>query len=166
MPPPGGYHPNHHPPHGYTFIAPPHGHGCPHGYHINTPPPPRAPRYTLGGMVYYYYDCCFHTVVNGTYQVVAAPYGLSVLSLPAGYETLLYNNSFYYYYDGAYYRNYGTHFEIVPPALGMVVPYLPNYGVSYVYYNNHPAYYYNGYYYYEVPVYGGIAYKVVGYYHY
>ena len=141
-------------------------HGCPHGYHVNTPPPPRAPHYTLGGMVYYYYDCCFHTVVNGTYQVVAAPYGLSVLSLPVGYETLLYNNSFYYYYDGAYYRNYGTHFEIVPPALGMVVPYLPNYGVSYVYYNNHPAYYYNGYYYYEVPVYGGIAYKVVGYYHY
>lgn len=88
------------------------------------------------------------------------------MSLPVGYETIIYNNSFYYYYDGVYYRNYGTHFEVVEPMYGMEVPYLPNYGVSFVYYNNHPAYYFNGYYYYEVPMYGGVAYRVVGKYYY
>jgi hypothetical protein len=116
-------------------------------------------------MVYYFYDCCFHALVDGVYQVVTAPFGLSLLALPAGYETIIFNNRYYYYYDGNYFCNYGTHFEVVPPSIGMVVPYLPNYGVSYVYYKNRPAYYFNGYYYYEESMYGGVAYKVVGKYY-
>lgn len=163
-PPPRGYHRNNHPPHGYHFVAPPHGHGCPRDYRFNTPPPRRAPRYTLGGTIYYYYDCCYHTLINGVYQVVAAPFGLSILALPHGHTTIVVNNQYYYYYDGAYYRNYGTHYEVVHPIVGMIVPYLPNYGVSYVYYNGQPAYYYNGYYYYEYPVRDGVAFRVVGQY--
>jgi hypothetical protein len=46
--------------------------------------------------------------------------------------------------------------------VGMIVPYLPHYGVSYVYYNGHPAYYYNGYYYYECDYRGTVAFKVAG----
>lgn len=163
-PPPRGYQRNSHPPKGYHFIAPPHGHGCPRDYRFNTPPPHRAPRFTLGGAIYYYYDHCYHTLINGVYQVVAAPFGLSILALPQGHITLVVNNQHYYYYDGAYYRNYGTHYEVVRPSVGMIVPYLPYYGVSYVYYNGHPAYYYNGYYYYECKFRGNVAYKVVGYY--
>ena len=162
MPPQPHYSPNAKPPHGYHVVPPPHGRGCPHNYRFDTPPPPRAPYYTVGGVVYYFYDCCFHVLVNGVYQIVAAPYGLSLLTLPDGCETIVFKNRFYYYYDGTFFRNYGTHYEVIAPSIGMIVPYLPNYGVSYVCYKNRPAYYFNGYYYYEVPIYGGVAYKVVG----
>jgi hypothetical protein len=113
-------------------------------------------------MVYYFYDCCFHAYINGVYQVVTAPYGLSMSSLPRGYDTIVFENRFYYYYDGTYFYNNGVYYEVIAPKIGMVVPYLPNYGVSYVYYKNRPAYYFNGYYYYEVNMYGGVAYQVVG----
>ncbi len=161
-PTPRGYVPNGCPPHGYRFTPPPVGYGCPVGYRVNTPPPPRARHYDFRGMRYYFYDCCFHALINGVYQVVAAPIGLTALVLPSGYETLLFNNSFYYYYDGAFYRSYGTHYEIVAPRIGMTVSYLPNYGVSYVMYGNRPAYYYNGYYYYEMDTPVGLVYRVVG----
>lgn len=161
-PPPRGYIPNGCPPHGYRFTPPPAGYGCPVGYRVNTPPPPRARHYDFRGMRYYFYDRCFHALINGVYQVVAAPIGLTALMLPSGYETLLFNNSFYYYYDGAFYRSYGTHYEIVAPRIGMTVSYLPNYGVSYVMYGNRPAYYYNGYYYYEMDTPVGLVYRVVG----
>jgi hypothetical protein len=104
-------------------------------------------------------------LVNGVYQVVAAPYGLNINVLPDGCETIVYNDKFYYYYDGTYFRSHGNYFEVIEPYIGMIVPYLPNYGVSYVYYKNKPAYYFNGFYYYEVSMYGGTAYKVVGKYY-
>lgn len=163
-PPPPGYHANRVPPHGYRFTPPPPGKGCVVGYNINTPPPPHTHYYTLRGVRYYFYDRCFHALVNGIYQVVAAPLGLIVSALPVGYETLLYNNIFYYYYDGAFYRPMGVSYEVVAPCIGMTVPYLPNYGVSYVMYGGRPAYYYNGYYYYEQETPLGLAYRVVGMY--
>ena len=58
----------------------------------------------------------------------------------------------------------GTGYEVVAPRIGMTVPYLPNYGVSYVMYRNRPAYYYNGYYYYEQEAPAGVVYRVVGMY--
>lgn len=163
-PPPPGYHANRVPPHGYRFTPPPVGLGCVVGYNVHTPPPPRAHYYVLHGMRYYFYDRCFHALVNGVYQVVAAPFGLMISMLPNGCETLFYNNMFYYYYDGTFYRPVGTSFEVVAPRIGMAVPYLPNYGVSYVMYGGRPAYYYNGYYYYEQETPVGLMYRVVGVY--
>ena len=163
-PPPPGYHANRVPPHGYRFTPPPPGLGCAVGYNVYTAPPPRAHFYTLHGVRYYFYDQCFHALINGMYQVVAAPLGLIVPMLPAGCELLLYNNVFYYYYDGTFYRPMGTGYEVVAPRIGMTVPYLPNYGVSYVMYRNRPAYYYNGYYYYEQEAPAGVVYRVVGMY--
>lgn len=163
-PPPRGYAPNGVPPQGYRFTPPPTGLGCPVGYKVNTPPPPRTRYYDFRGMRYYFYDSCFHALIDGVYQVVAAPIGLTTLMVPSGKETLLFNNSFYYYYDGTFYRSYGTHYEVVAPCIGMTVSYLPNYGVSYVLYGNRPAYYYNGYYYYEIETPVGLAYRVVGQY--
>ncbi len=163
-PPPPGYHANRVPPHGYRFTPPPPGLGCVVGYNVHTAPPPRAQYYTLRGVRYYFYDRCFHALINDIYQVVAAPLGLMVPMLPAGCETLLYNNVFYYYYDGAFYRPMGVSYEVVAPRIGMTVPYLPNYGVSYVMYGGRPAYYYNGYYYYEQETPAGLVYRVVGMY--
>jgi len=61
------------------------------------------------------------------YQVVAAPLGAIVQSLPPGASTVYANEFSYYYFNGTFYQNapQGGGYQVVPAPIGAVVNSVP-----------------------------------------
>ena len=65
-----------------------------------------------------------------------------VTILPRGHRVVLYDGGRYFFFGGIWYRPYGSHFLIIAPPVGIVIPALPPYyetvrlaGVPYYYAN-------------------------------
>jgi hypothetical protein len=75
---------------------------------------------------YWYDDGCFYLPQNGGYDVVAAPLGAIVTSLPPGYETpVASDGQTYYYYAGVFYVQTGQGYQVVAAPPGAVIDNLP-----------------------------------------
>jgi hypothetical protein len=69
--------------------------------------------------------------------------GHNVRAVPRGHYSMYHGGVRYRYYGGAWYRPYGSHFAVVAPPFGLVVPFLPLYyttlwvaGLPYYYAND------------------------------
>lgn len=69
----------------------------------------------------------------------------------------------YYYAGGVFYRKMMKEYEIVKPEIGMVVPELPDNGVSIIDTNEGIRYEYDGVIYKQIPTRNGLKYEVVGF---
>jgi hypothetical protein len=75
---------------------------------------------------YWYDDGCFYLPQNGGYDVVAAPIGAIVASLPPGYETPVVDGVTYYYFAGVFYTSTGQGYQVVAAPPGAVIVQLPD----------------------------------------
>lgn len=99
--------------------------------------------FSLAGQSYYYDDGVYYAPYNGGYDVVAAPVGATVSSLPPGYETVMVGDDYYYYYGGTFYINTGQAYQVVQAPDGAIVSEVPDGatqqdvdGQDYLVYNN------------------------------
>jgi hypothetical protein len=72
--------------------------------------------------------------------------GQHFAGLPSGYRSVVYGRSRYYFHGGICYRSFGSHFIVVTPPFGLVVPFLPLYYTS-LWIGGTPYYYANETYY-------------------
>ena len=90
---------------------------------------------------YHYDQGVWYQPYNGGYQVIAAPVGGTITTLPPGSQTINNSNSNNtttnsnnttvvnnYYYGGTYYEKSSGGYTVVPPTAGMVVENLPEGG--------------------------------------
>ncbi|MGX5818907.1 DUF6515 family protein [Chitinophaga lutea] len=110
----------------------------------------------------YHYDqgVYYSQQSNGQYQVVPAPVGAVVSSLPSGYSVSNVDGESYYYYNGAYYTKSGSSYTVVSPPEGAVVGKLPE-GAKEVTIDGQKYVEYNGTYYQPVQQNGQNSYEVV-----
>ncbi len=69
--------------------------------------------------------------------------GYVAAALPPGHRVVRYHDKRYYYHSGVWYHSYGSHFVVVTPPIGVVIPVLPPFyttiwvgGVPYYYAND------------------------------
>ncbi len=74
---------------------------------------------------YWYDDGCFYLPQNGGYDVVPAPIGALVASLPPGYESPVVDGVTYYYFGGVFYTYTGQGYQVVVAPPGAVIYQLP-----------------------------------------
>lgn len=109
---------------------------------------------------YHYADGVFYAPYNNGYQVVPAPPGAYVPSLPEGFQQLSVGGQDYYYFGGAFYILNGNQYEVVQAPAGGVVYNLPQ-GASQVQIDNYDYVVYNDTYYQPIQINGQDAYEVV-----
>lgn len=109
---------------------------------------------------YRYDEGVFYAPYNNGYQVVPAPPGAYVPSIPEGYQQLAVGGQTYYYFGGAFFVLNGNQYEVVQAPAGAVVYNLPQ-GASTVQVDDYDYVQYNGTYYQPVQVNGQDAYEVV-----
>jgi len=69
----------------------------------------------------------------------APRYGHVVHHLPPRHRVVHHHGHRYYYSSGAWYRPYGPRYVVVDPPVGLVVPFLPQFGTT-VYFGGIPHY--------------------------
>lgn len=109
---------------------------------------------------YHYDDGVFYAPYNNGYQVVPAPYGAYVPSIPDGYQQLAVGGQTYYYFGGAFFVLNGNSYEVVQAPAGAVVYNLPQ-GALNVQVDSYTYLQYNGTYYQPIQINGQDAYEVV-----
>lgn len=77
---------------------------------------------------YHYDQGVWYAPSNGGYQVVPAPVGGTVNSIPGGAQTVNTGTVNNYYYGGTYYEKEGSSYKVVPPTAGTLVDNLPEGG--------------------------------------
>jgi hypothetical protein len=75
---------------------------------------------------YWYDDGCFYLPQNGGYDVVPAPIGALVATIPQGYETPVVDGTTYYYFAGVFYVYTGQGYQVVAAPPGAVIYQLPD----------------------------------------
>lgn len=87
--------------------------------------PPYALRFYLDG--YNYYDCdgIYYKYDDNKYQVVPAPIGYKVKTIPKGSLQFTLDGVTFYYYFGTYYTPVKGQFEVVQPPIGAEVDSIP-----------------------------------------
>ena len=77
----------------------------------------------------YYDNGVYYTKTNGGYEVIQAPVGASVETLPKETEVVKVDETTNnYYYGGAYYEKSEMGYTVVPATAGTIVPHLPEGG--------------------------------------
>ncbi len=109
---------------------------------------------------YRYADGVFYAPYNNGYQVVPAPPGAAVPSLPQGYQQVAVGGQSYYYFGGAFFVLNGNQYEVVQAPPGAVVYSLPQ-GAMPVQVDSYNYVQYNGTYYQPIQINGQDAYEVV-----
>ncbi len=109
---------------------------------------------------YRYDEGVFYAPYNNGYQVVPAPPGAYVPSLPEGYQQVAVGGQNYYYFGGAFFVLNGNQYEVVQAPAGAVVYNLPQ-GASPVQVDSYNYMQYNGTYYQPIQINGQDAYEVV-----
>ncbi len=109
---------------------------------------------------YHYSDGVFYAPYNNGYQVVPAPPGAYVPSIPEGFQQLSVGGQVYYYFGGAFYVQNGNNYEVVQAPAGGVVYNLPQ-GASEVQIDSYNYVQYNDTYYQPIQINGQNAYEVV-----
>jgi hypothetical protein len=82
--------------------------------------------FNFNNQQYWYDDGCFYLPQNGGYDVVAAPIGADVASLPPGYETPVVDGVTYYYFAGVFYALTGQGYQVIAAPPGAVIYQLPD----------------------------------------
>lgn len=78
---------------------------------------------------YHYDQGVWYQPYNGGYQVVNAPVGATVTTLPSNTQTVVVNETVNnYYYGGSFYEKNDKGYTVVPPTAGTIVPHLPEGG--------------------------------------
>lgn len=88
--------------------------------------PPYALRFYLDGYSYYDSDGIYFRQDDDKYQVVPAPIGHKVKTLPKGSMKFSIEGTQYYYYYGTYYTPVDGQYEVVQPPVGAEVDSIPN----------------------------------------
>ena len=109
---------------------------------------------------YRYDDGVFYAPYNNGYQVVPAPPGAYVPSIPEGYQQLAVGGQTYYYFGGAFFVLNGNQYEVVQAPAGAVVYNLPQ-GATTLQIDDYDYLQYNGTYYQPIQINGQDAYEVV-----
>jgi hypothetical protein len=109
---------------------------------------------------YRYYNGVYYEPYNSGYRVIAAPVGIRINSLPAGFSEIPVDGVNFYYYGGTFYRNYGSEYEVTAAPFGAVVYNLPD-GAQEVTVNGNRYMFYNNTYYSPFNDNGTDAYEVV-----
>jgi len=79
-----------------------------------------------GGYVYHSYQGYFYRPYGSIYQVVPAPFGITISTLPCGYVGFYMGPNPYYYFNGIFYQPHANQYKVVAPPLGAVVNKLPS----------------------------------------
>ena len=78
---------------------------------------------------YHYDQGVWYQPYNGGYQVVNAPVGGTITTLPPNTQTVVVNETVNnYYYGGTFYEKNEKGYTVVPPTAGTIVPHLPEGG--------------------------------------
>lgn len=109
---------------------------------------------------YRYDEGVFYAPYNNGYQVIPAPPGAYVPSLPEGYQQVAVGGQSYYYFGGAFFVLNGNQYEVVQAPAGAVVYNLPQ-GASPVQMDSYNYMQYNDTYYQPIQINGQNAYEVV-----
>jgi Family of unknown function (DUF6515) len=81
--------------------------------------------FSFSGQRYWYDDGCYYLPANGGYNVIPAPIGAVIGSLPDGYETTMVGNDTFYYFGGAFYVAVDQGYQVVAAPPGAVITQLP-----------------------------------------
>lgn len=114
----------------------------------------------FNGQRYGYDDGVYYQPANGGYDVVPAPIGAVVGSLPDGYETTMVGNDTFYYFGGAFYVQTDQGYQVVAAPPGAVITQLPTGAVDQQI-NGQDLLVYNNVYYSPISENGQDAYEVV-----
>jgi len=107
----------------YRSVKPNHVHYYPHPIYSYGLPYVAIP---YGGYIYRYQQGCFYRPYGSVYQVVPAPFGIQISTLPYGYMSFYIGPNPYYYFNGIFYKPHANQYEVVAPPLGAVVNKLPS----------------------------------------
>lgn len=78
---------------------------------------------------YHYDQGVWYQPYNGGYQVISAPVGATITTLPTNTQTVVVNETVNnYYYGGTFYEKNEKGYTVVPPTAGTIVPHLPEGG--------------------------------------
>jgi len=102
----------------YRYVRPYHVHYYPHPIYSYGLPYVAIP---YGGYIYRYQQGCFYRPYGSVYQVVPAPFGIQISTLPYGYMSFYIGPNPYYYFNGIFYKPHANQYEVVAPPLGAVV---------------------------------------------
>jgi hypothetical protein len=116
--------------------------------------------FNFSGQRYGYDDGVYYLPANGGYDVVPAPIGAVVGSLPDGYETTMVGNDTFYYFGGAFYVATDQGYQVVAAPPGAVITQLPTGAVDQQI-NGQDLLVYNNVYYSPISENGQDAYEVV-----
>jgi len=112
---------------------------------------------------YYFHNGLYYQGAPSGFAVVAAPFGLRIRVLPLGYRRVMFGAVPHYYYMGTYYRQINDQeYETVEPAVGAIVPELPDHNVDEVTIDGKTFFEYDNVLYKSVVTDGGVQYEVVG----
>ncbi|HOY96710.1 MAG TPA: DUF6515 family protein [Catalimonadaceae bacterium] len=112
---------------------------------------------------YYFHNGLYYQGAPSGYAVVAAPFGLRIRVLPVGYHRVMFGAVPHFYYMGTYYRqNNNEEYETVEPAVGAIVPELPDHDVDEVTIDGKTFFEYDNVLYKSVVTNEGVQYEVVG----
>lgn len=99
--------------------------------------------FSLANQAYYYDDGVYYEPYNGGYNVVAAPIGAMVATIPPGSETVQVGDQTYIYYGGTFYVQGDEGYQVVAAPDGAIVSEIPDGatsqtidGQTYLVYNN------------------------------
>ncbi len=73
---------------------------------------------------YYYDEGVYYKESSGEkkgYDVVQAPSGIEITTLPSGYTTTIAENMKYYYHGGAFYIQTDSSYKVVPAPIGAII---------------------------------------------
>lgn len=104
----------------------------------------------------------FYRNVNSRYILSMPPMGVRVKTLPSSRVLFRYANRPYYCYGGVIYRKIDSgEYEVVAPKVGMIVPELPEAGVTELSVDDKIYYEYDDIIYKAVPTKRGVQYEVI-----
>lgn len=115
----------------------------------------------FGGRNYYNQGGYFYNYNGGNYTIIAAPIGIRSRVLPIGYRRIFIAGAPRYYYRGVYYKQVDKEYETIEPAVGTIVPELPDVNVDEVTIDGKPYYEYDNMLYKSVNTESGVQYEVV-----
>lgn len=88
--------------------------------------PPYSLRFYLNGYYYYDDDGIYYKYDNDKYQVVPAPIGHKLKTLPKGNTRFTLDGVTYFYYFGTYYTSQDGQYVVVQPPIGAEVDSIPD----------------------------------------
>jgi len=86
---------------------------------------PLALRFLYNDYYYYFDDGVYYRLDKNKYQVVPAPVGHKIKTLPTGTYQFSLDGATYFYYYGTYYIPVAGQYEVVQPPIGATVESIP-----------------------------------------